>query len=113
MQEKNWPAQLHAIMDTKGINQPKLAKEVGISQSTVSRALREEPKRLGEAHVKLSAYIRKNERELGLRLSSPRDKVIATIDNVWDNADTLADAIARVIKALEYLLLQSRGKENE
>lgn len=94
---------LQDYMRQNGLSQAQLAKEVGVSQSAVSRAISGTLHRRGAARRKLFAYAGIDDYKCIKYEGDPRAKVMAAFDRIWDNSKAHADAIARVIQALDGL----------
>lgn len=97
---QDFSRQLREFMEKTGLTQQKLAKKAGISQSTVSRALRQGTERHSAAREKLCIYAGMIAPRDGGQESDPRNQVLASFDRIWDHSDGHALAIARVIDAL-------------
>jgi transcriptional regulator with XRE-family HTH domain len=93
-------ARLQAYMKEKGLTQKELAEITQVSQATVSRALRGEPHRRGSARDKLFIIAGISELEARPLPRDPRQRVLVAFDQIWDQTDAHADAVAQVIDAL-------------
>ena len=91
---------LCVFMNREGLTQEQLAKAAGVSQATVWRALNRRARRRGAARFRLFTYANIDEWIDASRTSSPRERVIAAVERVWDHSEAHADAIIRVIDAL-------------
>jgi len=81
-----------------GLRQVDIAVAAGVSQPTVSRALKGEFKRPSEQRSMLFSYI---QNRMGASTFSDRSKerVVAAFAHVWDGSDAHAAAIAKIISA--------------
>lgn len=99
MQEAD-PEAIRAYMKKTGISQTELAVRAGVSQATVSRALAKRPERSGKAWRKLCTFIH----QLPAAAAGPgQGAVLQAFGRIWDGSEVHAEAIARVIDALEGL----------
>lgn len=89
---------LHKILGDNKWSQAQLARTAGVSQPSVSRALRGDLLRRGRARERLFKYA-------GIEDLDPKgtERVVAAFRRIWDKSEAHADAIARVIGALEGL----------
>jgi DNA-binding LacI/PurR family transcriptional regulator len=89
-------------MDEHRWSEAQLAAKAGVSQSTVSRALTHQGKRVGGAQRRLFTYAKlitvKESREL-----RARRRVIAAVERILSQSDQHADAVAKIIDALTKL----------
>lgn len=92
-------AQLHAFMTRRRLSQVALADVAGVSQSTVSRALRNAPLRHGEARSRLFTYAQISQLEMRHEPQG-RNRVLNAFNGIWDGSDVHADAVARIIEAM-------------
>jgi transcriptional regulator with XRE-family HTH domain len=81
----------------EGITQAELARRAGVSQATVSRALRRQPIRHGRQRLRLFTFIQQSEGVSGAR------RVELAFRRIWDGTDAHAAALARIIAACEGL----------
>lgn len=81
----------------KNINQAQLASEIGVHQSSVSRACTKIPKRRGPALRKICSYM---QNEGFLDTPSP---AVAALEEIWDGSETHARALAGIILATKDL----------
>ena len=88
--------QIRNYMARHGIKQRELAMEAGVSQATVSRALKGKALRHGTARDNLFTYVGINESDI----DTARSRVMSAFEGIWDLSEKHADAVARVIKAL-------------
>ncbi len=98
MQEAGREARLLAssiadVLKREGISQAELANQIGISQSSVSRALGRPTKRRGRAHARLVAFMHQGGAGKG------RDRFEEAFLRVWDGSPEHAEALARIIAA--------------
>ena len=99
MQEAD--SELGAFMKARGWNQTKMAKKARVSQASVSRALKGGvPKRRGRAHLRICNCMHQ---EKSRKTVDPTDKgkVMQVFERIWGTSQAHADAIARVIQALD------------
>jgi transcriptional regulator with XRE-family HTH domain len=101
MQEAGREARLASsmadVLENEGISQTELAHRVGVSQSTVSRALRNRPLRQGRARARLVSFMQQGGGGRGA------DRLQQAFRRVWDGSDEHAEALARIIAACEGL----------
>jgi transcriptional regulator with XRE-family HTH domain len=101
MQERLLANVLRRYMNEKQLSQKDIAKQVGVHQSTVSRALSGEVLRRGKGRQQLCKYMQ--------QLIKPqdwldgKDIVVSAFESIWDGSDDHAAAIARIIRASEGL----------
>lgn len=108
MQEET-SLKLRELLETRpNLRQEDVAKNAGVSQATVSRALKTGLKRRTMARDRLFRYIQK---ELGTHTFNDqgRQKVVDAFGEIWDGSDAHASAIAKIITASKGLR-PSRGK---
>jgi transcriptional regulator with XRE-family HTH domain len=92
---------LRALMQAKGLDQTAVARLAKVSQATVSRALKGgTPKRRGKAYMRLCNYIQEQQRK-GMFPILNKDRVHEAINRIWDASKLHADAIAKVVEALD------------
>lgn len=82
-------------MEESKMRQTDVASAAGVSQSTVSRALRREPQRSGAGYLRLCSWIRQQT----LPESSAPTQVMAALRETWDGSDRHAAALAALIEA--------------
>ncbi len=87
-------------MDEHGLKQRQMAITAGVSQSTVSRALKGATLRRGQARSRLCRFVGVNESEATTDPAKPSERVLAAFYRIWDHTEAHADAIAQVIDAL-------------
>lgn len=103
-------SELRAVMEAKGLDQTELARLAQVSQATVSRVLRGGVrKRRGRAYLRLCNYIHQQTQQQMFPTIS-RERVHEAIDRIWDASRTHAEAIMRIVDALDRLRT-SRMKE--
>jgi transcriptional regulator with XRE-family HTH domain len=83
------------LLRREGISQETLAARAGVSQATVSRALRREPSRRTAAYARLSLYMHQDAARAG---RSPT-LVLDAVRDTWDGSDQHAAALAKLILA--------------
>jgi len=96
-------ALLRTFMARDGVNQVQVAKNAGVSQATISRALKGSPERRGKARVRLFTYVRAElarQKHDGQALA----EVVRAFEGIWDGSEVHASAVARVIDAMDGLL---------
>jgi transcriptional regulator with XRE-family HTH domain len=90
-------ADLRTFRRKEGLSQAAVAREAGVSQSTVSRRERKPPQRHSDATYKLCSYA---EKEVGEGGGPGRKKgVRKAFDEVWNRSDAHARAISKIIEA--------------
>jgi transcriptional regulator with XRE-family HTH domain len=86
-------------MEDRGWSESQLATKAGVSQSTVSRALTRESKRVGRAQKKLFIYAKLiNSRES--KELKAKYRVMSALERIWGRSDQHAEAVAKIIDAL-------------
>ena len=100
-------AAIHAYMVREQIGQGEVAKRAKVSQSTVSRALKQEPIRSGRARTRLTIFMQ--ERPEAGELTA----VQTALTLVWDGSDAHADALAGLIAASRELWPGLGGREGD
>jgi transcriptional regulator with XRE-family HTH domain len=101
---------LEAFLEERGLSQAKVAELAGVSQSTVSRAVRRSQQRKGQARKKLFTFI-ENDFSRSATAGSGRDQVLNAFDRIWDGSEVHAVAVAKVIEALDGLRPIDKQKE--
>lgn len=94
---------LRAFMERQKLSQAGLARAAGVSQPTVSRALRRRALRRGAARSRLFSYAGISEWPDRPRIGGAHVQVIAAFERVWDGSAAHAASIVKVIDALEDL----------
>jgi hypothetical protein len=87
-------------MEREGLSQVELAKGAGVSQSSVSRALRGVPIRHGAARTRLFTYAGLIGRRGGRSQTKSSKIIVAAYEQVVARSDTLAKAVVTVVRAL-------------
>ena len=88
---------LRNLRRKEGLSQAAVAKDAGISQSTVSRRERKPPQRHSDATYKLCSYA---EKEFGKQgVAGGKKGVQKAFDEVWNKSDAHARAISKIIEA--------------
>jgi transcriptional regulator with XRE-family HTH domain len=100
---QNVASQLVAFMEREGLKQSTLAENAEVSQSTVSRALRGQSLRRGSAKSRLFKYAGIAEPAGALSKTEASQRLAKAFDQIWDESDVHADAIARIITVLAEL----------
>jgi class 3 adenylate cyclase len=103
-------ARLEALMNERRLSQEQLAESAGVSQSTVSRALRKGPQRNGRARAILFTFV-ENELNRTVPVGTGRDQVLGAFDRIWDGTELHAAAVVKVIEALVDLRPFEKQKE--
>ncbi len=96
-QDARLASSIERVLEVEGISQAEFARRVGVSQSSVSRALRRQPQRRGPAHARLVAFMQQGGAGRG------PDRIQEAFRRVWDGSDRHAEALARIIAACEGL----------
>jgi transcriptional regulator with XRE-family HTH domain len=102
MQQRGLPEALRAYLMREGMSQVRLAREAGVSQATVSRAMKQEAIRRTKPGQKLFNYMR----QAGMIGRPPpliEQLVLGAFVEVWDQTEEHASAVAKIIKATEGL----------
>ncbi len=105
MQESNAET-LRQFMAKAGWSQEKLAKKAGVSQPTVSRALARQAARNSRARHRLFSFIHKwrpPARGPGQGI------VLQAFERIWDGSEVHANAVARIIDAMQGLKPAENG----
>jgi transcriptional regulator with XRE-family HTH domain len=89
-------------MDRHRWSETQLAAKAGVSQSTVSRALTRESKRIGGAQRRLFKYAKLMDDEDSRELRAKR-RVLSAVERIWSQSDQHAEAVAKIIAALTKL----------
>lgn len=103
-------AELRQYRRQYGLSQAKLAKKLGIDQSTVSRRERKPPQRHSDATYKLCSYA---ETKIIKAKLSDRRAVQKSFDEVWNRSDAHANALSKIIDAFVELCKSDRQREEE
>ncbi len=109
MQEDSFADRLREFMRVNHLSQKDVAKEVNISQASVSRALSRVPQRQGKAAARLSIYMQERS-NLGFG-GRGADIVVEAFKSIWDRSEAHAIAIARIIKASDGLRPAEHSEE--
>ena len=96
------------FISTSGLSQEELATKAGVSQSTVSRALRRFPKKHSQAVVKLCSYAGIELKNDVSSTATGTKQVLKAFGEIWDGSDAHAAAIARIIEASRGLIPERR-----
>jgi predicted XRE-type DNA-binding protein len=83
-------AAIRDMMKREGLSQAELGERAGVNQSVISRALREEPQRIGGAHARLVQYMQQH--------AIPGAAQDALVE-IWDGSVDHASALAGLIRA--------------
>jgi transcriptional regulator with XRE-family HTH domain len=92
---------LKKIMGMHGLSQMSLAQRAGVSQSTVSRALKGLPLRYGRARSKLISYAVSDLKSE--KITDGAEQIVDAFQRIWDGSEAHAAAVVKVIEALEGL----------
>lgn len=103
-------ARLEAFMKARRLSQQQVAKFAGVSQATVSRALRIDPRRSGRGRAILFTFV-ESEVNRAAPAGIGRDQVLDAFDRIWDGSELHAAAVVRVIEALVNLRPFEKQKE--
>ena len=90
---------LRVFMEANGLTQAEFAKAAKVNQSTVSRILRENPRRCGKALKAICNYAGIELENAGTSTTEPK--------KIWDGTDLHAETVARIIVALQNVRLES------
>jgi len=93
------------------LSQQQLAMRSGVSQATVSRALRAIPERRGRARHRLFTYARINDSVVDPSQRKGAKRVEQAFRRIWDGSEAHAEAVAKIIHALEGLRPSLPDKE--
>lgn len=91
-------------------SQEQVAEFAGVSQSTVSRAIRKDRRRNGRARAALFTFL-ENELKRATVAGTGRDQVLGAFDRIWDGSEVHAAAVVKVIDALGDLRPFEKQKE--
>jgi transcriptional regulator with XRE-family HTH domain len=85
---------ISSTMQREGMTQDKVAKEAGVSQSTVSRRARWEPRRRSAAQARLHVAMHHH------AIDSERPaEVLDALQEIWDGSAAHAKALASLLRA--------------
>ncbi len=98
---------LRAFMEANGLTQNELAKAVKVNQSTISRILRENPRRCGKALKAICKYAGIDIEDAETSTTEPKKLIMDTFMKIWDGTDIHAETVARIIIALQNVRLES------
>jgi transcriptional regulator with XRE-family HTH domain len=94
-------SELRALMQAKKLDQAGVARRSKVSQATVSRALMGgAPKRRGKAYLRLCKYIQEQKTK-NMFPTLDRSQVHEAINRIWEASKLHADAIAKVVEAMD------------
>jgi hypothetical protein len=94
-------AKLQVLIDSRRVRQTDLARDIGISQSTLSRVLSKGYHNRSRARDQIEKYL--SEHALNLHIDAVPPEVVAAVDAVWDKSDIHARELARIIRSLDGL----------
>ena len=100
-------------MDSKGLSQVQIARAAGVSQATVSRALRRRAERRGAARNRLFTYVGIDEYSKPQQRDDAYKRIMAAFERIWDQSEDHANAIARVIDSLAHFRPKPRDDSEE
>lgn len=86
---------LENLMRDRQLTQEDVAAAAGVSQATVSRALRRQPQRSGAAYLRLCSYIQAQT----VPDNGAPAHLIAAVRRTWDGSERHAAALAELIDA--------------
>jgi transcriptional regulator with XRE-family HTH domain len=92
-------AALKELIEAEHLSQAELAKRAGVSQATVSRALRHAPKKRSAAQASLVRFIQER-RTVSIDAATP---LTDAIRETWDGSHEHAEALAKLILATREL----------
>lgn len=93
--------EIRAFLEENELSQADLARDAGVSQPTVSRALRGRRERSTSQRRKLIEYVRGRAREADAPPNaSGVGRVTTAFERIWDGSDAHAQAVASVIDAM-------------
>lgn len=85
---------ISSAMQREGITQDEVAKEAGVSQSTVSRRARWEPRRRSGAQARLHGVMQQHAVDGGRPV-----EVLDALQEIWDGSAAHAKALASLLRA--------------
>ena len=98
-------------MERDGLTQASLAKAIGVSQPTISRALSGRYTRHSRARAKLFKYAEISTRDERLNMVEAVERLLAAFDRLRAHSDVHADTIVRIIDALAELARPVRDRK--
>lgn len=98
---------LRMFMEANCLTQAEFAKAAKVNQSTVSRILRENPRRCGKALKAICNYAGIELENAGTSTTEPKKLIMDTFMKIWDGTDLHAETVARIIVALRNVRLES------
>ena len=107
MQQAGRAEALRAYLKREKLTQAQLAARIGVSQATVSRAMKQEPVRQTRQGQMVFNYMQ----QAGIidRPPPPIEQlVLGAFLDVWDRSEAHASAVAKIIKATEGLRPEKR-----
>jgi len=87
----------------KGIQQERIATDLGASQSQVSRVLSARGRRFSRLCEEVCAYVERSARETSLDTVRTHPELIGALRDTWDGSPSHAKALAAVIRSLAAL----------
>lgn len=94
-------SEIKAFLEENELSQADLARNAGVSQPTVSRALHNERERSTSQRQKLVKYVRAQTERAGAAPNAPGvGRVTKAFERIWDGSDAHAQAVANVIDAM-------------
>jgi transcriptional regulator with XRE-family HTH domain len=103
------PSQLRFFMERERLTQASLARAAGVSQPTISRALRGVCTRHSRARAKLFNYAGISWKNDRLNVVRAAERLVAAFDRLREHSDVHADTIVRIIDALADLAKPAGG----
>jgi transcriptional regulator with XRE-family HTH domain len=110
--QRDFSGELKRIMKVEGIKQPQLAKQIGISQSTISRVLKRGYSRQGPGRAKIERFLDETALKLHNVSAFPTDLELA-VREVWDKTPAHAQILAGLIRATRGLVPTASPDRNE
>ena len=93
--------EIRAFLEENELSQADLARNAGVSQPTVSRALHNRRERSTSQRQKLVKYVRARRRRTAVEPNaSGVVQVTKAFERIWDGSDAHAQAVASVIDAM-------------
>lgn len=109
MQQVGLREAIRTYMARERLSQSELANRVGISQSTVSRALKQDRLRSSQADSRLFSFMQQAGM-IGRPPAAVEQLVLSAFEGVWDRTEEHANAVAKIIKATEGLRPVKKGE---
>lgn len=93
------PRELKAMIKSAHIRQDDMGKYLGLSQGQVSRLVRGQFKKPGEAYFEICKYVKNHVKALENN-NDLSEEIKDAVKCVWDGSQEHAEMIARVIRSL-------------